>query len=92
MQLSHNDKVLECILLIMASRLQDADVPLDLRQIQWMIRKLDRNFTSLIKYRFDTQRNQQSQNGNVATACNVRSPVCCSEFSKIKDVATAARS
>lgn len=57
-QQSHNEKVLECIrIIIMASRLQDANVPLDLRQIQWMIRKLDRNFTSIIKYRFDTQRN-----------------------------------
>ncbi|XP_075905709.1 uncharacterized protein LOC142903774 [Nelusetta ayraudi] len=30
--------------------LKDASVPLDVRQIQWMIRKLDRNFTSIIKY------------------------------------------
>lgn len=89
---SHNEKVLECLGLIMTSRLQDANVPLDLRQIQWMIRKLDRNFTSIIKYRFDTPRTQQSPNGNIGTAFNVRPFLYCSEFSKIKDVATTAKS
>lgn len=76
----------------MLSCLQEANVPLDQRQIQWMIRKLDMNFTSMIKYRFVWNiyvyiylfMCVPFSRKLAHSKCDVTSFVCCSDFAKIK--------